>query len=281
MLKTRKNLFYSPLRYPGGKAFLAKEFERILGVIKLNKPVYVEPYAGGAGAALALLFERKVKKIVINDLDVGIYSFWKSVTEKSEKFAWKIITTPVTIHEWEKQKKIYLDKDAITFDRGFATFFLNRTNRSGVLNAGPIGGKDQSGNYKIDARYNKKDLADRVRKIGRYRNFIKVLNKEGIELTKKYLNKKNTFIYLDPPYMKKGELLYLNLYKEKHHKQLADLLNSKAGAHWVLTYEEMRQVRLFFPNRNRKRLSLKYNVHDSSKVRKARELMIFSDSIPK
>src|SRR3989344_8832618 len=167
--------FYSPLRYPGGKAFLAKEFERILEVIKLNKPIYIEPYAGGAGAALTLLFEGKVKKIVINDLDVGIYSFWKSVTEKSEKFAKKIITTPVTIFEWKKQKKIYLDENAKIFERGFATFFLNRTNRSGVLNAGPIGGKDQSGNYKINARYNKNNLAERVRKIGQYKNFIKVL----------------------------------------------------------------------------------------------------------
>ncbi|MEK9182600.1 MAG: DNA adenine methylase [Patescibacteria group bacterium] len=272
--------FYSPLRYPGGKTFLAKEFERILKSIKFSKPVYIEPYAGGAGAALTLLFEGKVKRIVINDLDIGIYAFWKSVTEKSEKFAKKIITTSVTISEWEKQKRIYLSENAKTFDRGFATFFLNRTNRSGILNAGPIGGRDQSGNYKIDARFNKKDLAERVRKIGKYKNFIKVLNKEGIQLTKKYLSRKNTFIYLDPPYMKKGELLYLDLYKEKHHKKLADLLNSKANSHWVLTYEEMRQVRLFFPNRKRKRLSLKYSVHDSSRIRKARELMILSDSIP-
>lgn len=271
--------FYSPLRYPGGKTFLAKEFERILEAIKLNRPVYVEPYTGGAGAALTLLFEGKVKKIIINDLDMGIYTFWKSVTEQSEKFAKKIITTPVTIREWEKQKKIYLNKNAKTFDRGFATFFLNRTNRSGVLNAGPIGGKDQTGNYKINARYNKKNLAERVRNIGKYKKYIKVLNEEGIELTKKYLNKKNTFIYLDPPYMKKGELLYLDLYEKKDHKKLADLLNSKANSHWVLTYEEMKQVRLFFPDRKRKRLSLKYSVHDSNKIRKARELMIFSDSV--
>lgn len=271
--------FYSPLRYPGGKAFLAKEFERILKAIKLDKPIYIEPYAGGAGAALTLLFEGKVKRIIINDLDKGIYSFWKSVTEKSEKFSKKIIITPVTVREWKKQKKIYLDKNSKVFDKGFATFFLNRTNRSGVLNAGPIGGKDQSGNYKINARYNKKALAERVRKIGKYRKYIKVLNEEGIMLTKKYLGKKSTFIYLDPPYMKKGKLLYLDLYEKKDHKQLADLLNSKANSHWVLTYEEMREVRSFFPDRKRKRLSFKYSVHDSSKIRSARESMIFSDSV--
>lgn len=272
-------MFYSPLRYPGGKAFLAKEFEKILEAIKLQKPVYVEPYAGGAGAALALLFEGKVKKIVINDLDLGIYSFWKSATEHSEKFAKKIMTTPVTMAEWEKQKKIYLDKDAKMFDKGFATFFLNRTNRSGVLNAGPIGGKDQTGNYKIDARYNKKDLAERVRKIGKYKNFITVLNEEGIQLTKKYINKKNTFIYLDPPYMKKGRFLYLDLYKKKDHEQLATMLNDHADSHWVLTYEEMKYVRTLYYNRTRKRLSFKYSVRDSKNIRKARESIIFSDPI--
>ena len=146
-------IFYSPLRYPGGKAFLASEFERILAVIGLDKPIYVEPYAGGAGAALSLLFSNKVDRIVINDYDTAIYSFWKAVTEQSEPFVRKVLSTSVNISEWKKQKRIYANENANILDRGFATFFLNRTNRSGVLNAGPIGGKDQAGAYKINARY--------------------------------------------------------------------------------------------------------------------------------
>lgn len=270
--------FYSPLRYPGGKAFLVPEFERIIEKIELNKPIYIEPYAGGAGIALSLLFSDKVKRIVINDLDEAIYAFWKSVTEKSEQFARKILATPVTIAEWKKQKQIYSDKSVNLFERGFATFFLNRTNRSGVMNAGPIGGKKQAGSYKINARYNKKDLAARVRKIGEYKNRIKVLNEDGIQLTKRYLGQENTFIYLDPPYFKKGAMLYLNHYNETEHKELADLLNKNADHHWVLTYDEVAKIRNLYLDRIRKRLALKYRVHDSLKTREARELMVFSDS---
>src|ERR1700722_15207282 len=114
---------YSPLRYPGGKAFLTAELQRIIDKIGLKKPVYVEPYAGGAGAALALLFADKVKKIVINDYDVAIYSFWKSVVDQSEAFAEKILSTPVTVAEWKRQKKIYSSNLSRTFQRGFAAFF--------------------------------------------------------------------------------------------------------------------------------------------------------------
>jgi len=268
--------FYSPLRYPGGKAFLVSEFERIIKAIRTNKPIYVEPYAGGAGAALSLLFADKVERIVINDLDKSIYALWRSVTNESERFARKVLRTPVTISEWKKQKQIYLDDSADTFKRGFATFFLNRTNRSGVMNAGPIGGKEQVGLYKINARYNKKDLAVRIRKIGRYRNRIEVLNEDGIRLTKRYLGKKNTFIYLDPPYFRKGAMLYLNHYEGPDHEKLADLLNKNAERHWVLTYDEVAKIRNLYLDRARKRLDLKYRVRDSHK---ARELMIFSDAL--
>src|SRR3989344_1029752 len=154
-------IFHSPLRYPGGKTFLAKEFERILKKIGLKKP---------------------------------IYAFWKSVTEESERFARKILKTPVTVAEWRTQRYIYETEKWDLFKLGFATFFLNRTNRSGVMNAWPIGGIEQDGNYKIDARYNKRALAARIRKIGRYANKILALNEEGLAVARKYLRNSNTFI---------------------------------------------------------------------------------------
>src|SRR3989344_8634345 len=168
--------FNSPLRYPGGKSILVAELNRLIVAIGNHKPIYVEPYAGGAGAALGLLITDKVERIVINDLDKAIYAFWKSVTDESERFTRKIFSTPVTITEWKKQRQIYLDDNADTFKRGFATFFLNRTNRSGVMNAGPIGGIKQGGNYKINARYNKSDLAARILEIGKYKSRIQVFN---------------------------------------------------------------------------------------------------------
>ncbi|OGG52650.1 hypothetical protein A3C20_00150 [Candidatus Kaiserbacteria bacterium RIFCSPHIGHO2_02_FULL_55_25] len=267
----------SPLRYPGGKSFLATEFERILDSIALNKPTYVEPYAGGAGAALTLLFADKVERIVINDRDDAIYSFWKAVTENADSFVRKIYSTPVTVDEWEKQREIYLDVGAETFKRGFATFFLNRTNVSGVMNAWPIGGIDQEGNYKIDARFNKKGLAARVRKIGKYADRIEVRNEDGIELAESYLGQSNTFIYLDPPYFQKGACLYMNSYKKDDHAELAKTLNDHADANWILTYDDVPEiVKLYGDRKGIKRFSLSYRVNT---VRKAQELMISSDPI--
>jgi len=267
--------FYSPLRYPGGKAFLAEEFGRILKTICLDKPTYVEPYAGGAGAALALLFADKVANIVINDKDPKIYAFWKAVTEDSRKFARKIKATPVTIAEWNKQKKIYNNQKSTIFNLGFATFFLNRTNRSGLMNGGPIGGVDQTGTYKINARYNKENLADRVLAIGKYRDRIEVRCDDGIDLTRKYLREPNTFIYLDPPYFVQGAMLYYNEYGEAEHKRLANLLNKNSSGNWVLSYDERAKIRNFYIRRHRERRPFHYRVRDS---RKARELMIFSDT---
>jgi len=274
--KENQKFHLSPLRYPGGKAFLASEFERILSKIGLDKPTYVEPYAGGAGVALSLLFSEKVKKIVINDKDPAIYAFWKSATERPRKFTRRIRETPVSVKEWRKQKRIYSDPDSSIFDKGFATFFLNRTNRSGLLNGNPIGGIGQTGMYKIDARYNKENLAKRVLEIGRYQDRIEVKNEEGIDLTRRYLGEPNTFIYLDPPYFVQGAMLYFSDYTELHHKKLANLLNKNAKKNWLLTYDERNRVKALYPKRYRERRPYHYRVRDS---RKARELVIFSDAL--
>ncbi len=265
----------SPLRYPGGKSFLSEKFSRIIELNKLGKPIYIEPYAGGSGAALQLLFANKVKEIVINDLNRPIFSFWQSIIKKNSAFIKKLLSTPVTIEEWKKQKKIYEDTSSPEFDLGFATFFLNRTNVSGILNANPIGGINQTGAYKINARFNKKELANRIRIISQFKDRITVTNNDGIEVFKKYANKKDTFIYLDPPYFDEGYALYMKC-EESHHQKLAEELNSHPSAKWILTYDEKKKVRDLYPEKKRQRLSLKYR---ATIIREARELMVFSDSL--
>src|SRR3989338_3655171 len=159
--KRNQKFNYSPLRYPGGKAFLFPFFDKMIEEQGLKNLTYIEPFAGGAGAALALLFSEKVDKIVINDLDKAIYSFWKSAIFSSGKFIKKIHSTPITIKERQRQKAIYNNPRSNQFNLGFATFFLNRTNMSGILDGGAIGGEKQKGEYKIDARFNKEKLAEK------------------------------------------------------------------------------------------------------------------------
>lgn len=274
--KRDQKYHFSPLRYPGGKTCIFPFLGNVIKENKLDSVTYVEPFAGGAGAALALLFLEKVDRIVINDLDKAIYSFWVSAIFESEKFIKKIMNTPVDVKEWKKQKKVNDDLKADIFDIGFSTFYLNRTNLSGVLDARPIGGLEQTGKWKIDARFNKEGLSDRIRQIAEYKNRITVLNEDGLKLIEKYLNRKDVFIYLDPPYFEKGATLYLNHYQSNNHEALAKKLNENPNSFWVLTYDDISSIRTLYSERRIVDFTLAYNVREA---RRGKELLILSDRL--
>ncbi|MFA7662387.1 MAG: DNA adenine methylase, partial [Patescibacteria group bacterium] len=190
-------MFYSPLRYPGGKNRLAKFIEQICVDNEISGH-YVEPYAGGASVALYLLLEKKVQKITINDFDKSLYAFWWSVLNKTDKLCDFIEHTDITIENWRKMKKIQQQKETTSlFELGFSTLFLNRTNRSGIINAGVIGGLEQKGNYKIDCRFNKMNIIRKIKLIAEHKKQIKLYNLDAIDLIKnikKESNNKNTIL---------------------------------------------------------------------------------------
>ncbi|MBN3662105.1 MAG: DNA adenine methylase, partial [Ornithobacterium rhinotracheale] len=175
-------MFYSPLRYPGGKNKLSAFIAKICIDNNINGH-YVEPYSGGASVALFLLIEGYVKQVTINDKDRSIYAFWYCVLNKTKQLCEKIENAQLNIDEWRKQKKIQLKKDeANLLDLGFSTFYLNRTNRSGIINAGVIGGVEQKGNYLMDCRFNKLELIKRIKLIAKYKKNIRLYNKDANEL---------------------------------------------------------------------------------------------------
>lgn len=276
--KTHRKYLFTPLRYPGGKTSLFGFFDTVIKKHGWKGMVYIEPYAGGAGAALSLLLLEKVSSIVINDYDPAIYSFWVALTEYNAEFIELIINTPVTVEEWERQKKIY--KAADTSDKlllGFATFFLNRTNRSGIMNAGPIGGKRQLGEWKMDVRYNKQNLIKKIKLIGLYSDRIMVLNEDGVDVIERYVKDPKSFFYVDPPYFVKGADLYLNAFKLKDHEKLANTLNKHNESKWLLSYDNEKNILDLYHDRHYRAFDLKYSAHHNSKV--GSELMIFSDAI--
>ncbi|MDD5749351.1 MAG: DNA adenine methylase [Patescibacteria group bacterium] len=268
--------FSSPLRYPGGKTRLAN---KLLEAIEKNfdqkeKVVLVEPYAGGAGASLALLFAKKVEKIVINDLDKAIFTFWKIAVSDADYLIGKIKRTEVTIEEWRRQKTIYTSTKS---DRklAFATLFLNRTNRSGIMNGGPIGGIDQSGTWKVNARFTKQTIIDRLEKVKEFRNKIEVYNLDGIELLKKMEGRKNKnqhFIFLDPPYFQKGQSLYLNHYSNKDHENLSEFLGESSFKKWIMTYDDVPYIKNLYASMRLRGFAIQHNAYES-KI--GREVMIF------
>lgn len=276
--KTHRKYLFTPLRYPGGKTSLFEFFDEVIKKHEWQDVAYIEPYAGGAGAAISLLLLEKVRNIVINDYDPAIYSFWLSLKEYNAEFIKRVVDTPVTVEEWERQKKVY--KAADTSDRlslGFATFFLNRTNRSGILNAGPIGGKQQLGEWKIDARYNKQNLIEKIKLIGLYGDRITVLNDDGVDVIERHVKDPKSFFYVDPPYFVKGADLYLNAFKLRNHRKLAASLNKYNNAKWLLSYDNEKDILDLYSDRKYRTFDLKYSAHHNSKV--GSELMIFSDSI--
>ena len=234
----QKNKFYSPLRYPGGKTKLAPF---IKALFKENPSImgchYIEPYAGGAGVALSLLLEGYASKITINDYDRSIYAFWHSVVKDSKKFCKKINDTDIDIDTWKQQKEIQNNKaDADLFDLGFSTFYLNRTNISGVIKGGPIGGHHQSGEYKIDARFNKIALIEKIRAIAEHKDKITVTKKDALDIIG--TAPKDSFVYFDPPYVKKANWLYMNFYNTEDHEKIAKkIIENTSGFHWLLSYD--------------------------------------------
>lgn len=276
-ITSAKRLLVSPLRYPGGKGMLYSRLLQIIRENNLTSNTYIEPYAGGAGAALSLLISGQVENIVINDLDPAIYSFWRSVTEDSKEFSDLIRNSTLSIDEWEKQRYIYNNPSKHDYIQlGYATFYLNRTNRSGIITGGPIGGKYQLGNYKIDARFNRESLLERIRLIGLYSKRIVVTNMNGVEVICKYSTEKNSFIYADPPYFEKAGSLYLNSFKKYDHEELANCLNSLKNSLWILTYDNVPDVYKLYSNRKKILYSLNYSAH---RAVKASEIMVFSDEL--
>ena len=256
---------YSPLRYPGGKVKLYPLVSSLIKKSNINNTVYIEPFAGGAGLALSLLYNNDVDEIVINDYDKAVYSMWRAILTQSQKFIQLIQDTPVTIEEWYRQKNIYLtQKDRYSLELGFATFFLNRANRSGIITAGPIGGYEQNGNYKIDVRFNKSDLIKRVQKIASYRDRIHLYNHDVRIFIKKYVPKyiDRAFIYFDPPYYNKGKMLYKNFFTDKDHKEIYGLVQ-QLSCPWIVTYDNVKEIRDIYSNYSCWKFDLVYGVANS------------------
>ena len=258
---------YSPLRYPGGKTKIAPLVNAIMENAKIKNGVYIEPFAGGAGVALTLLLRNNVSHIVINDMDTTIYAFWYSVLNYNEEFIQLIKDTPITIEEWYNQKKIFLNNNVKNIlELGFATFFLNRTNRSGILKAGPIGGYNQTGKYSIDVRFNKEDLITRIKRIGEYRDKISLFNLEIKEFINSVLPEyeSNAFVYFDPPYYKKGHELYINFFKPEDHQVLAELIK-QIKIDWMVTYDNTEEVKAIYKDREQKIYDLNYSLANKGK----------------
>jgi len=269
----------SPLRYPGGKQVLSNAIARIIEANGLEGCVYAEPYAGGAGAALTLLYSEHASKLWINDADPCIFSFWRSVLNRTEEFLRLVRDTPLTIAQWRRQRERYRAHNQESQLRvGFATFYLNRTNRSGIISdGGVIGGLEQKGRWKMDARFNRSELIRRLSRVALYRDRITVTNMDALDFMRDRLEPLaqevpgRVFAYLDPPYWSKGSDLYLNYYTRADHEALASYLRNRKSFLWILTYDRSRSIVDLYRWARQFGFRLPYSAH---RRRDGRELLV-------
>lgn len=234
----------SPLRYPGGKAPLSGLLAEIRRLNCWGQLAIAEPFAGGAGASLSLLYSEETPQIFINDADSSIFAFWWALLNRNHQFCDKLDRTPIDIGEWRRQKALYRSKRKLSrIDKGFAAFYLNRCNRSGIImNGGPIGGVHQAGKWRIDSRFNKEELQERCQKVYDYRSRIHPSAQDGLSFIEGLAGKQSQF-FIDPPYFSKGKTLYLNSIDSRYHQALASKLREIRDQPWVLTYDDCPEIR--------------------------------------
>ena len=270
---------FSPLRYPGGKGKLARFVADIIRANGLSDGLYVEPYAGGAAVAWELLLTGVVRRVAINDLSRPIYVFWKCVLDRTPELVELIRNTPVDVSNRERLKEVFKNAaHADELELAFATFFLNRTNRSGILNGGMIGGKAQTGEWKLDARYNKDELIDRIERIARQRRRITLTSLDAVKLLKKAAADwgPKTLVYLDPPYFDKGPDLYYNFYRHDDHAGVARAVQKLRDVPWIVSYDDTGPIHQLYDPAS----WLQYTIGYSARARvRGREAMFFSSGL--
>lgn len=268
----------TPLRYPGGKTALTGFVQKVLEENDLAGGVYAEPFAGGAGIAVNLLMSGHARKIVINDLDEAVYNFWLSLLRHPQEMIRLVRETALNVSEWQRQKEYYRNPNASLLEKGFATLYLNRCNRSGILTANPIGGLEQTGPYPIDARFNRNMIAGKIEIIAAMADQIEVRNEDARTLLKRLRYRKDamkTFVFLDPPYYVKGSDLYFNHLQPQDHRSLAKAIHRSRLA-WMVTYDDVPETRAFYGQHQLVPFDLNYSAFKS---RYGKEILVLKEGL--
>lgn len=268
--------YNSPLRYPGGKAKLAPMIKDIFQKNNLLGATYVEPYSGGAAVALTLLLDGYASNIIINDVDPAVYAFWHVLVHNTNDLCRRIKQVDVSVAEWDKQREINTNHTNYTIEEvAFSTFFMNRTNRSGIIRGGIIGGRQQAGNYKIDCRFHKENLIARIEAIANYKGAISVFNKDALELID-YVEAQqfnNVFFYFDPPYYHKGQTLYKNSYTPQCHAMVAERIQ-RLQQPWIVTYDNVPEIKALYGQNTSHDFLINYS---ASKIAKGKEVLFYNN----
>lgn len=269
--------FNTPLRYPGGKGRLSQCVANIMETNGLTGGHYIEPYAGGSAVALSLLMLEYASHVHINDLNRSIHAFWSAVLSDTDRLCARIRSERVSMAHWHRQRAVQKDPDADTLDLAYSTFFLNRTNRSGIIMGGVIGGKGQDGPWKLNARFNKTNLISRIERIAALRHSISLHRLDASDLITQLLPSlpKRSLVYLDPPYYVKGKGLYEDHYDHDDHMRIAQQV-ATIQQHWIVSYDNVPEIRTMYHAYRYRTFGLRYSAQNRYE---GAEVMFFSKQL--
>lgn len=269
--------FITPLRYPGGKGRLSQCVADIMETNGLTGGHYVEPYAGGSAVALSLLMLEYASHVHINDLNRSVHAFWSAVLHDTDRLCARIRSERVSMAHWHRQRAVQHDPDADALDLAYSTFFLNRTNRSGIIMGGVIGGKGQDGPWKLNARFNKANLIHRIERIAAHRHSISLHRLDASDLITHLLPTlpKRSLVYLDPPYYIKGKGLYEDHYGHDDHVAIAKQV-ATIQQHWIVSYDNVPEIHKMYQGYRYRTFGLRYSAQNRYE---GAEVMFFSKQL--
>ncbi len=282
--KIKPQTITSPLRYPGSKRRLAEYIKQTLKQNGCHPDIFIEPFAGGASVALKLLNEDIVKQIGLIELDPLVADFWKTVFFDTDWLVEQVKNIEITVEQWSLFKNsVYADRR----ERALACLFLNRTSFSGIIaRAGPIGGYQQNSQYKIDCRFPRDTLIQRIRQAGSFRKRVafvwRISWKQGISRIRRKqelgkLPNSNLLFYFDPPFFEKANQLYNYYFNNRRHKLLRNYILTLED-NWILSYDSPERVlELYGNDLSSANIDMRYSTGRCSNRRNEQKEIILSN----
>ena len=275
-----KNLLLSPiLKWVGGKRQLLSE---IIPLIDESCDNYVEPFIGGG----AVLFRLQPKKAIINDYNTELINVYRTVRDDLDG-----LVALLKEHEKYNSSDYYYEVRALdrtpdfdkmsNLERAARIIYLNKTCYNGLYRVNSLGQFNSPyGKYKNPNIVNEVVL----RAISKYLNRNEISIRSGDY--KDVLNdiEKNSFVYLDPPYMPISSSSSFTGYteggfgydKQVELKEECDKLNSK-GVHFLQSNSDCEEIRELYKDYRIKVVKAKRAINSDAKKRgQINEVLIYN-----
>ena len=201
MATTLKSL-KTPLRYPGGKSrAVVKLFQYLPDLSQVKE--FREPFIGGGSVALEITKRYPNMDVWVNDLYEPLYNFWCELQHSGQDLQDAIFSKknhypdPDTARKlFNESKENVNDKELSNFDRAVAFYIVNKCSFSGLTESSSFSGQASQSNFSYSG----------IERLSEYSELIEGWTITNLSYERMLWDKKDVFIYLDPPYDIKDNL---------------------------------------------------------------------------